>query len=53
LVVAGVTGTIGDPQNRAKVVEALRAAGANVQLSNAAACRLAGLITAEVTRRRP
>jgi FdrA protein len=50
-VVAGVTGTIGDPQGRAKVVEALRAAGAHVQLTNAAACKLAGFITAEVLRK--
>ena len=50
-VVAGVTGTVGDPQGRAKVVEALRAAGAHVQLTNAAACKLAGLITAEVLRK--
>ena len=49
-VVAGVTGTIGDPQNRAQVVEALRAAGAHVQLTNAAACKLAGLLAAEVIR---
>ncbi len=49
-VVAGVNGTIGDPQNRAKVVEALREAGAHVQLTNAAACKLAGLIAAEVAR---
>lgn len=49
-VVAGVNGTIGDPQNRAKVVEALRAAGAHVQLTNAAACKLAGLIAAETAR---
>ena len=46
----GVTGTIGDPQNRAQVVEALRAAGAHVQLTNAAACKLAGLSAAEVIR---
>lgn len=50
-VVAGVTGTIGDPQNRAQVVEALREAGAHVQLTNAAACKLAGFLTAEVARR--
>ena len=50
-VVAGVTGTIGDPQNRAKVVEALREAGAHVQLANAPACKLAGYITAEVVRK--
>ena len=49
-VVAGVTGTVGDPQNRAQVVEALRAAGAHVQLTNAAACKLAGFIAAEVVR---
>ncbi|HAL92971.1 MAG TPA: FdrA family protein [Verrucomicrobia bacterium] len=49
-VVAGITGTIGDPQNRAKVVEALREAGAHVQLTNAAACKLAGYLAAEVAR---
>lgn len=49
-VVAGVVGTVGDPQNRAKVVEALRDAGAHVQLTNAAACKLAGRIAAEVVR---
>ena len=49
-VVAGVNGTIGDPQNRAKTVEALREAGAHVQLTNAAASKLAGLIAAEVAR---
>ena len=49
-VVAGVTGTVGDPQNRAQVVEALRKAGAHVQLTNAAACKLAGFIAAEVAR---
>lgn len=50
-VVAGVTGTVGDPQGRAQVVEALRAAGAHVQLTNAAACKLAGFIAAEVIRK--
>ena len=50
-VVAGVNGTVGDPQGRAKVVEALRAAGAHVQLTNAAACKLAGFIAAEVLRK--
>ena len=50
-VVAGITGTIGDPQNRAQVVEALREAGAHVQLTNAAACKLAGFIAAEVVRK--
>ncbi|MDD2239540.1 MAG: acyl-CoA synthetase FdrA [Kiritimatiellae bacterium] len=50
-VVAGVTGTIGDPQNRAQVVEALRAAGAYVQLSNVAACTLAGYLAATVARK--
>jgi FdrA protein len=49
-VVAGVVGTIGDPQNRARVVEALREAGAHVQLTNAAACKLAGHLAAEVRR---
>ena len=50
-VVAGINGTIGDPQNRAQVVEALREAGAHVQLTNAAACKLAGFIAAEVVRK--
>jgi len=50
-VVAGVIGTIGDPQNRARVVEALREAGAHVQLTNAAACRLAGHLASEVVHR--
>jgi len=50
-VVAGVTGTIGDPQNRARVVEALREAGAHVQLTNAAACKLAGFLTAKIVRK--
>ena len=50
-VVAGVTGTVGDPQGRAQVVEALRASGAHVQLTNAAACKLAGFIAAEVVRK--
>ncbi len=49
-VVAGVTGTVGDPQGRARVVEALRQAGAHVQLANAPACKLAGFIAAEVIR---
>ncbi len=49
-VVAGVNGTIGDPQNRAQVVEALRDAGAHVQLTNAAACKLAGFLAAETAR---
>ena len=50
-VVAGVTGTIGHPQNRAQVVAVLREAGAHVQLTNAAACKLAGFLTAQVARR--
>ncbi len=50
-VVAGVIGTIGDPQNRAQVVEALREAGAQVQLTNVAACKLAGYLAAEVIRK--
>ena len=49
-VVAGVIGTVGDPQNRAKVVEDLREAGAHVQLTNAAACKLAGHLAAETAR---
>jgi FdrA protein len=51
IVVAGVNGTDGDPQGRAQVVKALQAAGAHVKLTNAAACKLAGLITAEVLRK--
>jgi len=51
LVVAGITGTDGDPQNRAKVIEALKGAGAHVKLTNAAACKLAGHLTAEVIRK--
>lgn len=50
-VVAGVNGTDGDPQDRAKVVKALKAAGAHVKLTNAAACRFAGHLTAEVLRK--
>lgn len=50
-VVVGVTGTIGDPQNRAQVVAALRAAGAHVQLTNVAACKLAGYLAANVARK--
>lgn len=49
-VVVGVTGTTGDPQNRAQVVEALREAGAHVQLANAPATKLAGCIAAQVAR---
>jgi len=50
-VVAGVNGTDGDPQGLAKVVAALKAAGAHVQLTNVAACKLAGFIAAEVLRK--
>lgn len=41
-VVCSVTGTDGDPQNRSRVVKALKAAGAIVMPSNAAACAYAG-----------
>ena len=51
VVVAGVTGTAGDPQGRERVVAALQDAGAHVQLTNAAACKLAGFIAAEVVRK--
>jgi FdrA protein len=43
-VVCSVTGTDADPQNRSRVVDALKAAGALVLPTNAAACRLAGKI---------
>jgi len=45
-VVASVTGTDQDPQNRTKVVNGLKAAGVIVMGSNAAACELAGKIVA-------
>ncbi len=51
IVVAGITGTDGDPQGRAKVIEALQGAGAHVKLTNTAACKLAGHLTAEVIRK--
>jgi len=51
IVVAGITGTDGDPQGRAKVIEALKGAGAHVKLTNVAACKLAGHLTAEVIRK--
>ena len=44
LIVAAVTGTDADPQNRARQVTALRAAGAIVMPSNAQAARLAARI---------
>jgi succinyl-CoA synthetase alpha subunit len=43
-VVCSITGTDRDPQNRSRVERALRHAGAIVMPSNAAACKLAGLI---------
>ena len=43
-VVCSVTGTIEDPQNKARVTAALEKAGAIVMPSNAAACKLAGEI---------
>jgi len=51
IVVAGITGTDGDPQGRAEVIEALKGAGAHVKLTNVAACKLAGHLTAEVIRK--
>ena len=50
-VVCSVTGTDRDPQNRSRVVAALRKAGALVMPSNAAACELAGRIV-EFSRRK-
>ncbi len=41
-VVCSVTGTDADPQNRSRVEEALKEAGAHVLPTNAAACRFAG-----------
>ena len=49
-VVIGITGTDADPQPRLAIAEALRKAGALVEFTNAAACRLAGCITAEIVR---
>jgi FdrA protein len=46
-VVCSVTGTAGDPQNRAKVAAALKKAGATVMPTNAAACKLCGEILRE------
>jgi FdrA protein len=43
-VVCSITGTDQDPQNRSQVEAALRKTGATVMPSNAAACKLAGLI---------
>jgi FdrA protein len=43
-IVASVTGTDNDPQNRSKVVAGLKDAGVLVMESNATACLLAGLI---------
>ena len=47
-VVCSVTGTIEDPQNKARVAAALEKAGAIVMPSNAAACKLAGMIAREL-----
>ncbi len=44
LVICSITGTARDPQNRSKVREILRKAGAIVMPTNAEACRLAGSI---------
>jgi len=41
LLVCSVTGTDSDPQNRSKVIESLKNAGAIVMQTNAAACRFA------------
>lgn len=49
-VVIGVTGTAGDPQPKAAIVEALRKAGALVEETNAAACRLAGYLAAGIAK---
>ena len=49
-VVAGVTGTAGDPQGRDDTIRALREAGAHVYSTNAAACAFAGHLTAAVLR---
>jgi FdrA protein len=43
-VVCSITGTDQDPQNRSRVQAALERAGATVQPSNAAACKLAGAV---------
>lgn len=49
-VVVSLTGTRGDPQGLDRQAEALRAAGADVHLSNAAAARAAAALVAEVGR---
>lgn len=51
-VVAGVNGTDADPQNRQAVVKALRAAGVHVELTNAAACKFAGYLTAAINSKK-
>ncbi|NLI16869.1 MAG: acyl-CoA synthetase FdrA [candidate division Zixibacteria bacterium] len=43
-IICSVTGTDKDPQNRATIVKGLSENGVTVMESNAAACRLAGLI---------
>lgn len=50
VVVCSVTGTEQDPQNRRRVEEALREAGALVQPTNAAACKLAADIAGQKER---
>lgn len=50
-VVVGVIGTDADPQNRPAVVDALRKAGAQVEVTNAAACVLAGAIISALPRK--
>ena len=50
-VVCSITGTDQDPQNRSRVEQALRKAGALVMPSNAAACKLAGLVIRQLGAR--
>ena len=47
-VVVGITGTDADPQPRKEIAAALAKAGAHVQFTNAAACRLAGCLASEI-----
>ncbi len=46
--VCSVTGTDGDPQDRSAILRGLRESGVIVEESNAAACKLAGLIAGEL-----
>lgn len=50
-IVASVTGTRRDPQDKPRVVQSLREAGAHVLPSNAAASRLAGFIARQLAAR--